>query len=63
MMRDDSAIGVAIKTNITLVVRGIAKEYAQSGAGGKFVGSSGREIGIALASEDAKMIIGWVNTE
>jgi hypothetical protein len=54
---------VAIKTNITLVVRGIAKEDAQSGAGGKFVGSGGREIGIALASEDAKMIIGGVNTE
>jgi hypothetical protein len=27
------------------------------------VGSGGGEIGIALATEDAEMFIGWLNTE
>jgi hypothetical protein len=61
--RNDDAVRLAIEADIALVVRGIAKKDAQGGAGGKFVGSGGGEIGIARAPEDAEMVIGWLNTE
>jgi hypothetical protein len=63
MTRNDDAVRLAIEADIALVVRGIAKKDAQGGAGGKFVGSGGGEIGIARAPEDAEMVIGWLNTE
>jgi hypothetical protein len=42
MTRDDGAVGVAIKENITLVVRGVAEKDTAGGARGEFVWGGGR---------------------
>jgi hypothetical protein len=58
MMRDDDPIGGGIKTAVSLMVSRIAKEDAESRTGCKFMGSSGRKIGVTLTTEDPKMIVG-----
>ena len=53
MARDDNAISVAIIADITLVVKGVAKEDTQSGSRGEFMGCGGRKVRVALAAENA----------
>jgi hypothetical protein len=47
MTRDDGAVSVAIKTNITHVVRGVADKDTTGRARGEFMWSGGGEIGVA----------------
>jgi hypothetical protein len=49
MTGDDDSIGGRIKTSVSLVVSRITKEDAEGRARGKFVGSSGRQIGVTLS--------------
>ena len=58
MTRDDDSIGDRIKTAVSLMVSRIAKEDAESRTGCKFMGSSGRKIGVTLTTENPKMIVG-----
>ena len=58
MTRDDDSIGDKIKTAVSLMMSRIAKEDAESRTGCKFMGSSGRKIGVTLTTEDPKMIVG-----
>jgi hypothetical protein len=47
MSRDDGVVGREIKALITFVINGVSEENTMSGPGGQFVGSLGREVGIA----------------
>lgn len=49
--RDYHAAGSEVKATITLVLERIAKEYAASGARGKFVGRGGVEVGVAKTTK------------
>ena len=57
MTGDDDSIGGRIKTSVSLVVSRITKEDAEGRARGKFVGSSGREIGVTLTAKNTQMIV------
>ena len=52
MARDDHTISVSIKADVTLVVKGVAKEDTQSRLGGEFIGCSGGNVRVALAAEN-----------
>ena len=53
MARDDHTISVSIKADVSLVVKGVAKEDTQSGSRGEFMGCGGRKVRVALAAENA----------
>jgi len=57
MTRDDDAIGMAFKANVALVVRGVAKEDTQGGAGSKFMGDCGGKVRVTFTVKDPKMLI------
>ena len=56
MTQDDDAIGMAFKANIALV-RGVAKEETQGGAGSKFMGDCGGKVRVTFTAKDPKMLI------
>jgi hypothetical protein len=58
MTRDDDMIGGEFKATIAFVFGWVAEEDTSGGAGSKFMGGSGGDVGITLAAEDAKMVIG-----
>jgi hypothetical protein len=47
MSRDDDVVGREIEALVTFVINGVSEENTMSGLGGQFVGSLGREVGIA----------------
>ena len=57
MTGNDGAIGVAIKANIALVIRGVAKKDTQGGAGSKFMGDCGGKVRVTFTVKDPKMLI------
>jgi hypothetical protein len=57
---NDDAIGGEVKTVIPLVVRGVAKEEAASGAWRQLMRSSSGSVGIAGTAEHAEVAIGGV---
>jgi hypothetical protein len=58
VMRDDDAMGGEVKTVIPLVVKGVAKENAASGAWRQLIKSSGRSVGIVGTTKHAKVGVG-----
>ena len=52
MARDDHTISVSIMADVSLVVKGVAKEDTQSGSGGEFIVCSGGNVRVALAAEN-----------
>jgi len=58
----DDLVGRPVEAAVALVMRRITKEDTQGGAGSEFVGSSGREVGIARATKDTDMLIGWLRS-
>jgi hypothetical protein len=60
---DDDTIGGDIKTAIAFVFRRVTKEDTHGGAGSKFMGGSGRDVGIALIAKDTEMVIRWGATK
>jgi hypothetical protein len=58
--RDDDAMGGEIKTSIPLVVRGVAKEEAASGAWRQLMRSSSGSVAIAGTTEHAEVVVGGV---
>jgi hypothetical protein len=63
MTRDDDSIGGRVKTSVSLMVSRVADEDAKSRTRCKFVGSSGREIGVTLTTKNAEMIVGRRTTK
>jgi hypothetical protein len=55
---DDDAMGAEVKTTIPLVVRGVPKEEASSGAGRQLMRSSSGSVGIAGTAEHAVVVVG-----
>lgn len=53
MMRDDNLVRIDFKTTITLMMSEIAMENA--GERSEFMGSHGREVGVALTSKGTKV--------
>jgi len=58
VVRDDDPIGGKVKAPITLVIRRVAEEGAQSGPRGQLVRGSGGEIWIAGASKGPEIMRG-----
>lgn len=58
MSGDDESVGGEVETAIPLVIGGISKEDAKSGARRELVRHGGRKVRITFASEDVKVIIG-----
>jgi hypothetical protein len=58
MMRDDDAMGGEVKTVIPLVVRGVAKKEATSGAWRQLMRTSSGSVGIAGTTEHAEIVVG-----
>ena len=56
--RDENSISGEIQAPITFVIGGIAEEHTKGGARRELVGSSSREVRVADASEDPKVIVG-----
>jgi hypothetical protein len=56
--RDDDAMGRELEAAIPLVVRGVAKEEAASGAWRQLVSGSSRRVGIAGTTKDAEVGVG-----
>jgi hypothetical protein len=56
--RDDDAMGRELEAAIPLVVRGVAKEEATSGAWRQLVSGSSGSVGIAGTSKDAEVGVG-----
>jgi hypothetical protein len=48
---------LTIETKVALVVRGIPEKNVEGGAGRKFVGGSGRQVGITGATKNTEMLI------
>ena len=63
MAGDDDTIGGKIKTAVAFVFRRVTKEDTHGGAGSKFMGGSGRDVGIALTTKDTEMVVRWGATE
>lgn len=55
---DENSISGEIQAPISFVIGGIAEEHTKGGARRELVGSSSREVRVAGASEDPKMIVG-----
>ena len=60
MTRDEDLSGGEVVAAETTMVRGVAKENAQSGSRVKFI--SGVKAWETQATENPKMIVGWVTT-
>jgi hypothetical protein len=58
MTRDDDAMGGEVKTVIPLLVRGVAKKEATSGAWRQLMRTSSGSVGIASTTEHAEMVVG-----
>jgi hypothetical protein len=58
MTRDDDAVDEKVKALVSLVIRGVIEEETSSGTMHKFVGGSGRGVGIASTPDDAKVLVG-----
>jgi hypothetical protein len=58
VMGDDDAMGGEVKIAISLVVRGLAKEEASSGAGRQLMRSSSRSVGITCTAEHIEVVVG-----
>jgi hypothetical protein len=56
--RDDNALGCEVKTVIPLVVRGVAKEEAMSGAWSELMRGNSGSVGIACTTEHAEVVVG-----
>jgi hypothetical protein len=56
-------VGERIKTSVLLMIRGVTEEETTSGARCKFVGSSGRGVGIVGATKHSKVCIGRCGVE
>ena len=63
MAGDDDTIGGKIKTAVAFVFRRVTKEDTHGGARSKFMGGSGRDVGIALTTKDTEMVVRWGATE
>jgi len=58
MMRDDDLVGDGVKAAVSFMVRRVAEKDAQGGAGCELMASCGRQVGVAGAPKDAKVIVG-----
>jgi hypothetical protein len=58
VQRDDDAVGGEVQTPIPLVVRGVAKEEAASGARRKLMRGSSGSVRVAGTAEHAKVVVG-----
>jgi hypothetical protein len=56
--RDDDAVGGEVKTPIPLMVRGVAKEKATSGARRKLMRSGSGSVRVAGTAEHTKVVVG-----
>ena len=54
----ENSISGEIQAPITFVIGGIAEEHTKGGARRELVGSSSREVRVAGASKDPKVIVG-----
>jgi len=63
MTGNDGAIGVAIKANVALVMRGVAKKDTQGGAGSKFMRGCSGEVGVTLTTKDPHALVGGLDAE
>jgi hypothetical protein len=61
--RDNDAVRGKVKTSVPLVLRGVAEEDTLRRAWSEFVGSDGREVGVASTPEDTKVRIGGSGTK
>jgi hypothetical protein len=52
-------VGDEVKATKPLVVRGVAKEEAASGARRELMGSGGGSVEIAGTTEHAKVVVRW----
>ena len=55
---DDDPIGDSVKVAVSFMVGRVAKKDAQGGAGCELMASCGRQVGVAGAPKDAKVIVG-----
>jgi hypothetical protein len=63
MARNEDSVGGEVKTPITLMVGRVTEEDTTRGARGKLMRSSGREIGVASAPKDTKMVVRGMDAE
>jgi hypothetical protein len=57
MTRDGDPVGGAVKAAVSLMMRRVAKEDAESGALRKFVCGSGSEVWITGTTKNKKVIV------
>jgi len=57
MAGNDDTVSGEVKAPVTLVIGWVAKKGTKSGARGKLVGSSGRQVRIAGAPKRSKIMI------
>ena len=53
----DDPVGGEVEAPVALVIRGVPQKHAQRGAGGKFVGCGGGEVGVAGAPEGPEIMV------
>ena len=63
MARNEDSVGGEVKTPITLMVGRVTEEDTTRGARGKLMRSNGREIGVASAPKDTKMVVRGMDAE
>jgi hypothetical protein len=59
MSGKDDVVGCKFETPITFVLGRVAKEHAQGGARGKFMGCGGGHVRVTSTPKNFKMVIGW----
>ena len=58
MTRDDQSVGREVKAAVSFMMSRVSQKNTHGGLGRKFVAGCSRQVGVAFATEDAKMIIG-----
>jgi hypothetical protein len=63
MAQYEDTIGLKVEAAVSFMVGGITKKDAQGGSRCKFVGGCGREVRIASAAKNTKMVVLGLDTK